>query len=110
MTVPAFGDIVAGKVSVSALRPIELDDLLGRDPVALDEAGLHGFLDERTVLVTGAGGSIGAELCRQIARFSPRLVVLFDASEFALYTIEGEFRDRFPGIAVAAVIGDAKNE
>jgi len=110
MTVPALGDIVAGKVSVSALRPIELDDLLGRDPVALDDAGLHGFLDGRTVLVTGAGGSIGSELCRQIARFAPAKIVLFEVSEFALYTIEQEFRDRLPHAAVAAVIGDAKDE
>src|SRR6185295_9600804 len=110
MTVPALSDIGSGKVSVSALRPIELDDLLGRDPVALDDAGLHAFLDGRTVLVTGAGGSIGAELCRQIARFAPSRLVLFDLSEFALYSIEQEFRDRFPALAVSAAIGDAKNE
>jgi FlaA1/EpsC-like NDP-sugar epimerase len=97
-------------VSVSALRPIELDDLLGRDPVALDDAGLHGFLDGRTVLVTGAGGSIGAELCRQIARFAPAKIVLFELSEFALYTIEQEFRDRLPHATTVAVIGDAKDE
>jgi len=109
MTVPALGDIVSGKVSVSALRPIELDDLLGRDPVELDAAGLHGFLDGRTVLVTGAGGSIGAELCRQIARFAPQRVVFVEQSEFALYTIEQEFRDRMPAIAIAAIIGDAKD-
>jgi len=110
MTVPALGDIVSGKVSVSALRPIELDDLLGRDPVALDDAGLHGFLDGRTVLVTGAGGSIGSELCRQIARFAPARIVLFELSEFALYSIEQEFRDRLPHASTVAVIGDAKDE
>ena len=109
MTVPALSDIVAGKVSVSALRPIELDDLLGRDPVTLDDAGLHGFLDGRTVLVTGAGGSIGSELCRQIARFSVARIVLFEQSEFALYTIEQEFRDAAPQVPVSAVIGDAKD-
>lgn len=109
MTVPALGDIVSGKVSVSALRRIELDDLLGRDPVALDEAGLHGFLDGRTVLVTGAGGSIGSELCRQIARFAPRQIVLFELSEVALYSVEQEFRDRFPQVEIAAVVGDAKD-
>jgi len=107
MTVPALSDIVSGKVSVSALRPVELDDLLGRDPVRLDNAGLYGLLDGRTVLVTGAGGSIGAELCRQIARFRPARIVLFDASEFALYTIEQEFRDTLPDIPASAVIGDA---
>ena len=108
MTVPALTDIVAGKVSISALRAIELDDLLGRDPVQLDEAGLHAFLQAKTVLVTGAGGSIGSELCRQIARFAPARIVLFDSSEFALYSIEQEFRDRQGGPAVVAAIGDAK--
>jgi FlaA1/EpsC-like NDP-sugar epimerase len=110
MTVPALSDIVAGNVSVSALRPIELDDLLGRDPVQLDDAGLHRFLQGRTVLVTGAGGSIGAELCRQIARFAPTRLVLFELSEFGLYSIEQEFRDRQPSLEVTAVLGDAKDE
>jgi FlaA1/EpsC-like NDP-sugar epimerase len=110
MTVPSLSDIVSGKVSVSSLRAIELDDLLGRDPVTLDDQGLHGFLDGKNVLVTGAGGSIGAELCRQIARFAPRSVLLMEVSEYALYTIEQEFRERHPGVVVHAVIGDAKNE
>src|SRR5260370_1281073 len=106
MTVPALADIVSGNVSVSALRAIELDDLLGRDPVQLDEAGLHAFIDGKTVLVTGAGGSIGAELCRQIARFGPARIVLLENSEFALYAIEQEFRDRFPGVPVAEFLLD----
>jgi FlaA1/EpsC-like NDP-sugar epimerase len=110
MTVPALSDIVSGRVAVSTLRSIELDDLLGRDPVQLDDAGLHGFLNGRTVLITGAGGSIGSELCRQIARFGPTRVVFFELSEFALYNIEREFRDRFPNVPIAAVIGDAKDE
>jgi FlaA1/EpsC-like NDP-sugar epimerase len=109
MTVPALSDIVAGKVSVSSLRPVELDDLLGRDPVQLDDAQLRTFLDAKTVLVTGAGGSIGSELCRQIARFAPGRIVLFDSSELALYAIEQEFRDRPAPVPVSAVIGDAKD-
>jgi FlaA1/EpsC-like NDP-sugar epimerase len=109
MTVPALADIVSGRVSVSALRAVELDDLLGRDPVELDDAGLHSFLEAKSVLVTGAGGSIGSELCRQIARYAPARLVLFDSSEFALYSIEQEFRDRFPRVEIAAVIGDAKD-
>ncbi|MGH8745555.1 MAG: polysaccharide biosynthesis protein, partial [Burkholderiales bacterium] len=109
MTVPAYSDIVSGKVSVSALRNVELDDLLGRDPVKLDDAGLHAQLGGKRVLVTGAGGSIGAELCRQIARYAPRELILFELSEFALYSIEQEFRDRFPELPVAALIGDAKS-
>jgi FlaA1/EpsC-like NDP-sugar epimerase len=109
MTVPALSDIMSGKVSVSSLRPVELDDLLGRDPVHLDDAGLHAFLEGKTVLVTGAGGSIGSELCRQIARFAPGRIVLLDSSEFALYAIEQEFHDRSPRVPVTAVIGDAKD-
>jgi FlaA1/EpsC-like NDP-sugar epimerase len=109
MTVPALTDIVAGKVSISALRALELDDLLGRDPVQLDAAGLHAFVAAKTVLVTGAGGSIGSELCRQIARFAPARIVLFDSSELALYSIEQEFRDRQAGPAIVAAIGDAKD-
>jgi FlaA1/EpsC-like NDP-sugar epimerase len=110
MTVPALSDIVSGRVSVSALRAVELDDLLGRDPVELDDAALHSFVDGKTVLVTGAGGSIGSELCRQIARYAPARIVLFDVSEFALYSIEQEFRDRLPRAGLTAVIGDAKDQ
>jgi len=109
MTVPALSDIVSGRVSVSALRAVELDDLLGRDPVQLDDAALHSFLEGKPVLVTGAGGSIGSELCRQIVRYGPARIVLFEASEFALYSIEREFRDRLPRAEIAAVIGDAKD-
>ena len=109
MTVPAYSDIVSGKVSVSQLRDVELDDLLGRDPVQLDDAGLSGFLRGRSVLVTGAGGSIGSELCRQIARFAPSRLVLVEHSEFALYGIEQELRDRQPALEVVAAIADAKD-
>src|SRR5690606_23327524 len=110
MTVPALSDIVSGKVSVSALRAIELDDLLGRDPVHLDSEGLQNFLQGKCVLVTGAGGSIGSELCRQIARFAPQRLVLFDSSEFALYSVAQEFRDGQSHLDIAPVIGDARDE
>jgi FlaA1/EpsC-like NDP-sugar epimerase len=109
MTVPSYADLVSGKVSVSALRNVELDDLLGRDPVQLDDAGLRGLIEGKCVLVTGAGGSIGSELCRQIVRYDPARLVLLDLSEFALYAIEQEFRDRFPGVAVSPQIADAKS-
>jgi FlaA1/EpsC-like NDP-sugar epimerase len=110
MTVPASADIVSGKVRVSQLREVELDDLLGRDPVQLDDAQLSGLLKGKTVLVTGAGGSIGSELCRQIARFGPARLVLVENSEYALYSIEQEFRDQHPQLPVVAVIGDVKDE
>ncbi len=109
LTVPSLEDLVAGKVSVSSLRRIELDDLLGRDPVQLDDSGLHQLLTGQVVMVTGAGGSIGSELCRQIARFAPAKLVLFEQSELALYAMEQELPQRFPNLAIVPVIGDVKN-
>ena len=109
LTVPSFDDLMSGKVAVSQLRAIELDDLLGRDPVVLDDAGLHGLLTAKIVMVTGAGGSIGAEMCRQVARFAPATLVLFELSEFALYTIEQELRQTFPALNFACLIGDVRD-
>ncbi len=109
LTVPSFDDLVTGRVTVSQIRNVELDDLLGRDPVMLDTAGLNDWISGRTVMITGAGGSIGSELCRQIARYAPRQLVLFELSEFALYNIEQEFGERFSGLSVAYVIGDVKD-
>lgn len=109
LTVPSFDDLISGRVTVSQVRHIELDDLLGRDPVVLDTAGLTGWFSGRAVLVTGAGGSIGAELARQIARFAPRQLILFELNEFALYSIEQEFAGRFPGLSVVCAIGDVKD-
>jgi FlaA1/EpsC-like NDP-sugar epimerase len=109
MTVPSYEDLVGGKVTVSQLRRVELDDLLGRDPVQLDEAGLREWLAARTVLVTGAGGSIGAELCRQILRFEPAALVLVDANELALYTMEQELSASRGATRLAYVIGDVKS-
>jgi len=109
LTIPSLEDLVAGRVSVSSLRRIELDDLLGRDPVALDESGLHRLLTGHVVMVTGAGGSIGSELCRQIARFAPAKLVLFEQSELALYAMEQELPQHFPAMPIVPVIGDVKN-
>jgi FlaA1/EpsC-like NDP-sugar epimerase len=109
LTVPPLEDLVAGRVTVSNLRRIELDDLLGRDPVQLDNSGLSNLLTEKTVLVTGAGGSIGSELCRQIARFTPSKLVLVEQSELALYAMEQELPQHFPELRIAPVIGDVKN-
>jgi FlaA1/EpsC-like NDP-sugar epimerase len=109
LTVPSFDDLISGKVAVSQLRAIELDDLLGRDPVILDDAGLHGLLTGKTVMVTGAGGSIGSEICRQIARFSPSELVLFEACEFAMYTIDQELRQHFPSLNIVTLIGDVRD-
>jgi FlaA1/EpsC-like NDP-sugar epimerase len=109
LTVPSFDDLVSERVTVSQVRHVELDDLLGRDPVKLDAAGLRGWLAGRVVMVTGAGGSIGAELARQVARFGPKQLVLFELNEFALYTIEQEFAASHPRLSVVSAIGDVKD-
>ena len=110
LTVPSFEDLLSGRVAISQMRKVELEDLLGRDRVQLDEQGLLAVLEQKVVLVTGAGGSIGSELCRQIARYSPRLLVFFDISEFAMYSIEEEFTKHFPQVRFACVIGDVRDE
>jgi FlaA1/EpsC-like NDP-sugar epimerase len=109
LTVPSYEDLISGQSPLTTIRTIELDDLLGRDPVVLDNEGLAEWLGNRVALVTGAGGSIGAELCRQIARFRPAKLVLFDISEAALYEIQTALADAFPQLPLAAVVGDVKH-
>jgi FlaA1/EpsC-like NDP-sugar epimerase len=109
LTVPSYEELISGRLALTTIRTIELDDLLGRDPVALDSEGLADWLGNRVALVTGAGGSIGAELCRQIARFRPAKLVLFDISEAALYEIKMSLTDAFPQLPVVAVVGDVKH-
>jgi len=109
LTVPSFDDLISGKVTVSQVRNVELDDLLGRDPAVLDAPGLRQWIGGKAVLVSGAGGSIGSELCRQIAHYEPRTLILFELNEFALYTIEQEFAERYPKTQIVCAIGDVKN-
>ncbi|CAE6485931.1 FlaA1/EpsC-like NDP-sugar epimerase [Nitrosomonas nitrosa] len=110
LTIPSYADLVSGKMTVSQIRDIELDDLLGRAPVVLDTEGLHDLLTGKIVLITGAGGSIGSELCRQIMAFNPGQLVLLEVNELALYTVQEEFLAKFPAIAMAFVIGDIKDQ
>ncbi|MCZ8177177.1 MAG: nucleoside-diphosphate sugar epimerase/dehydratase [Burkholderiaceae bacterium] len=109
LTVPSADELRTGAARIERLRDIEPDDLLGREPVVLDEAGVAAVLQGRTVLVTGAGGSIGSELCRQVARFGPARLVLVELSEFNLYAIEQELAEAHPGLAVLPLIGDVKD-
>ncbi|MGK2942642.1 MAG: polysaccharide biosynthesis protein [Immundisolibacter sp.] len=108
-TVPTLEELMRGRVTAGELRPLELDDLLGRDPVQLDDASLAAWLGPSCVLVTGAGGSIGSELVKQIVRFRPRRLVLLEQSEYALYRLCQEFDALFVGIDLIRVIGDVKD-
>ena len=110
LTVPAFDDLISGKVSVSQIRKIEVEDLLGRESVVLDSDGLHALIDNNVVMVSGAGGSIGSELCRQIVKFKPSLLICFDISEYALYSLEQSFRITGLNVQMIYIVGDVKNE
>ena len=109
LTVPTVDELREGRSRVERLRDIEPDDLLGREPVDLDEAGIGDILAGRTVLITGAGGSIGSELCRQVARYRPARLVLFELSEFNLYSIEQELSEAFPTLELVRLVGDVKD-
>jgi len=108
-TVPGIEDLMSGKVAINAMRPVDIEDLLGREPVKIDSVHLQGMIGGKTVLITGAGGSIGSELCRQLKRFSPARLVLVEASEFALYNIEQWFRVHRPEVQIVPLAGDVKD-
>ncbi len=109
LTVPSADELREGGSRIERVRDIEPDDLLGREPVKLDESALSALISGQTVMVTGAGGSIGSELCRQIARFGPSRLVLFELSEFALYNIEQDLSERFPRVPLVRLVGDVKD-
>ena len=109
LTVPTVDELREGKSRIERLREIEPEDLLGREPVQLDEAGIAETLRGKTVLITGAGGSIGSELCRQVARWLPARLVLFEQSEFNLYSIEQELGETCPALPLVRLIGDVKD-
>lgn len=105
-SLPAMQDLISGQVSVKDLREVKIDDLLGRQSVSLDWTAITQRVRGQTLLVTGGGGSIGSELCRQVARLSPGHLVIFEQSEFNLYTIELELRRLFPSVKLTALLGD----
>ncbi|MGY6251886.1 polysaccharide biosynthesis protein [Paraburkholderia caledonica] len=109
MVLPALTPLTQGQGFLSRVRQIDLEDLLGRDPVAIDTAHVEALLKGRVVMVTGAGGSIGSELCRQILRFGPVQLIAFDISEFSIYRLNEELRDTYPEVSVIPTIGDVKD-
>ncbi|MHB8253924.1 MAG: polysaccharide biosynthesis protein [Acidiferrobacter sp.] len=103
---PGLQNVVDGQVNIQELREVNIEDLLGREPVLLDWQEIARGIGEKTILVTGAGGSIGSELCRQIARLRPRTLVLFERSEFNLYSVELELRRDYPDLNLLPILGD----
>ncbi len=107
--VPALAERIERGGLVEQIREVRLEDLLGREPVVLDETAIAGRICGRRILITGAGGSIGSELCRQIARFRPAAMIGFDHSETALYQIDQEMREQFPEVRFTAEVGNIRN-
>ncbi len=108
--IPGLYDVLQGKVHVTRIRNVQIEDLLGRQPVYLDEAELGKFLAGKRVMVTGAGGSIGSELARQVARFQPAKILLVERAEFALFEVDGELRRTRPEIELLALVADVCDE
>jgi len=105
-TVPSITDIASGKYTVSQIRDVDINDLLGREVVELDLDLIEAFAKNKTILVTGAGGSIGSEMCRQLCNFKPKFLLLIEQAENPLFFIERELRAQFPDITIKAIICD----
>ncbi|NPV70679.1 MAG: polysaccharide biosynthesis protein [Firmicutes bacterium] len=108
-TVPGLYEIINGNVKVGEIRDVDVEDLLGREPVNLNMQQISGYIQGKCVLVTGAGGSIGSEICRQIAKFRPAKIVLFDHDENSIFELSHEVGFRFPAVNLAIVVGDVRD-
>ena len=106
---PGMYQLVSGQVTVSSLRNVKVEDLLGRNPIKTDLTEVFKFINDKTVLVTGGGGSIGSELCRQIAKHNPRQLIIFDIYENNAYNIQLELKDRYPDLNLVTLIGSVRD-
>lgn len=109
-TIPALGDLATGDLSASSIRSVDIEDLLSRGAVSLDRTEVRRYVKGKAVMVTGAGGSIGSELTRQVARYEPRKLVLAEQNEYGLYTIEQELRRKYPNLEVIPATADIRHE
>lgn len=109
-TLPDLMEIAEGRIEVSDIQEVDIGDLLGREPVAPDQTLLHSNITDKVVMVTGAGGSIGSELCRQIMHLSPKALILYEISEFSLYQTEKELEKLNSSVSLVAVLGSVLNQ
>ncbi len=109
-TLPKYEDLIDGRVKISQLANLKIEDLLGRGVVKLNTEQVEGYIRDKSILITGGGGSIGSELCRQVLRFAPKRLVVIDFSEFNLYQIDRELRASYPEIEIKCLIGDVRNK
>jgi len=109
-TIPGYGELINGRVSINSIREVAYRDLLGREIINLEEEKIGAYLEDQNVLVTGAGGSIGSELCRQICRFKPAKIILFERAESPLYAIELELKQNFRNVDIVPVLADIQDK
>ena len=108
-SLPGLYQLVNGEVNVSKLRDVEVEDLLGREPIRVDLDSILGYVQNKVVLVTGGGGSIGSELCRQVATHKPARLIIFDIYENNAYDIQQELKEKFPDLKLTVLIGSVRN-
>lgn len=109
-TLPGVYEMIDGKVNISQIRDVDIEDLLGREPVEVDLAAMSGYVQDEVVLVTGGGGSIGSELCRQIARFSPTSLLILDNNENNLYDIQNELKVKYPDLNQVSIVANIREK
>ncbi len=105
-TLPRLEDMISGQVTVNALQEVSIEDLLGREKIELDRDIMQSGLSGKVIMITGGGGSIGTELCRQVAAFMPGALIIFERSEFNLYRIQQELKRKYPQLNLTTVLGD----
>ncbi len=106
---PGVSEVIDGKFSVKKIRDVDVEDLLGREPIKLDFSGISGYIENKVIMVTGGGGSIGSELCRQIAKFNPKELIIFDIYENNAYDLQNELLRKYKNLNLKTLIGSVRD-
>ena len=108
--VPPITELINGEVSIGEIKDVEIEDLLGREPFSLDTKSIKNFIRDKVILITGAAGSIGSELCRQVAKFNPSLLLTLDQDETGIFNMVNELEDKFPKLKISSIIADIQDK